>query len=166
MQSIKVKEVMTSDPYTIQPHQSVMDAAKIMRDLECGVLPVGNSTHIIGMLTDRDITIRLIAEGKDAAKTEVNQIMSKNVYSCDEDDDIEDAEKIMLKHDVSRLIVLKDDKIKGIVTLADLLRGKGDQNEEKTVMHQYSPIDEQRAMDIDKRNGAAKKAMIDSNSWV
>jgi CBS domain-containing protein len=163
MQSTLVKEVMTANPYTIEPHQSVMDAAQIMRDLECGVLPVGSKNHIVGMLTDRDITIRLTADGKDAAKTEVKQIMSKkDINTCSEDDSIEDAAETMLKHNVSRLIALKDDKVTGIVTLATLLRAKGDESEGENVLHAL--LNSQCALDIDKRKGAAKKALLDANT--
>jgi len=156
-----VKEVMAADLHTIQPGQSVGDAAKIMRDLGCGILPVGSPTHIVGMITDRDITIRLTAEGKDAAKTEVNQIMSENVYTCDADDAIEEAVETMLKHEVGRLIVMKGDKVNGIVTLANLLRANGDENAGDSVLH--SLLNSQCALDIDKRKGASKKSLMNAS---
>jgi len=161
MQSMKVKEVMANDLHMVQPAQSVKDAAEIMRDLECGILPVGSPGHIVGMITDRDIAIRLTAEGKDPAKTEVNQIMSKNVYSCDEDDAVEEAAERMLRRDVGRLIVMKDGKVTGIVTLASMLRANGDEMAGKTVLHAL--LGSQCALDIDKWEGKPKKLMMNAN---
>ena len=136
MQTLTVKEVMTASPVMIKPTQTVKEAASIMKENDCGVLPVGTPTKVLGMLTDRDIAIRLVAEGKDALKTQVQDIMSKQAFMCEESDSLENAAEHMRKHDVSRLIVCDANLVTGIVTLACLLRNKGDRRRSDKVLHE------------------------------
>lgn len=135
MKNITVKEVMTVNPLMINPTQTVKEAAKIMKENDIGVLPVGIATKVFGILTDRDIVIRLVAEGKDALKTRVQDIMSKQVFMCEEGDSLEIAAEHMRKHDVSRLIVCDANLVTGIVTLACLLRNNGDRRAGDKVLH-------------------------------
>lgn len=135
MHLIKAKEIMTRNPRMIHPMQSVQEAAKIMKEEEFGVLPVGTPEAVIGMLTDRDITVRVTAEGADASKIKVQDVMTKKFITCNEEDDIERAADLMRKHDVSRVMVSNFDKVTGIVTIADLLRNTGDRSESDKVLH-------------------------------
>jgi CBS domain-containing protein len=73
------------------------------------------------MITDRDITMRVVAAGKDPEKTPVKDVMTKKVYTCEEEDDLAEAAKQMIKHEVGRLVVMKNKKITGILTQAELL---------------------------------------------
>jgi predicted transcriptional regulator len=118
----KVKDAMHPNPHIIQPKDTVKEAAKHMKQKNCGVLPVGSADHIEGMITDRDITIRIIAEGKDPEKTHVEDVMTKKIHTCEEDDDLVKASEIMMKHEVGRLVVVnKSKKVTGILTQAGLL---------------------------------------------
>lgn len=135
MTSITIKESMTSSPIMVNPYRTVKEAASIMKKNDIGILPVGTPEAVIGIITDRDITVRVTAEGKDASKVKVQDAMTKKLIICDENDDIEHAAELMRKHDVSRIMVSKLDKITGIVTIADLLRNKGDRREGDKVLH-------------------------------
>lgn len=126
MQTIKVKDVMSKNPVMVKPSQTVRAAATLMKDNDCGVLPVGEPKAVIGVITDRDITVRVTAEGKDAAKLRVEDVMTHKFITCNENDDIEHAAELMRKHDVSRVMVSNFDSVTGIATLADLIRNRGD----------------------------------------
>lgn len=141
MQSIKARDIMTPKPRMIKPTQTVQEAAKIMKDEDFGVLPVGTPEAVIGVITDRDITVRVTAEGKDASKTKVEDVMTHKFITCEETDEIEHAAELMRHHDVSRVMVSRFDKaanyeaVTGIITMADLLRNKGDRRESDKVLH-------------------------------
>ncbi len=137
MKPIKVKDVMTFEPELIDPADSIKEAAKRMKGMDCGVLPVGEDPDkIIGMITDRDITIRVTAEGKDPAKTQVQEVMTRKVHCCDEEDDIEDAAEKMRMNSVCRLVVNKGKRATGIVTQAELLRAQGNRDKGDKVLHE------------------------------
>lgn len=136
MQTIKVKEIMTANPTMIKPEQTVKTAARLMKEIDCGILPVGTPTKVLGILTDRDIVIRLVAEGKDALATQVKDIMSKEVFMCQEVDSLETAAEHMRRHNVSRLLVCDANLVTGIVTLAGLLRANGDLHKSDKVLHE------------------------------
>jgi CBS domain-containing protein len=136
MRSIRVKEIMTAKPFIISPMETVKAAAKHMKKIDCGVLPVGVADKVIGIITDRDITIRVTAEGKDPSTITVQEVMTKELYTCDEKDDIEDAAEKMRKRDVSRLVVTKGKKVTGIITMACLLRSNGHRRKSNKVLHE------------------------------
>ncbi len=137
MMRVKVKDVMTCEPQMIRPTDTIREAAKRMKNVDCGVLPVGESPdNVIGMITDRDITLRITAEGKDPGTTQVQQVMTKNVHACDEEDDIEDAAESMRINNVCRLVVNRGKKATGIVTQAELLRAHGDLRKGDKVLHE------------------------------
>lgn len=150
MKALKVKDVMTAHPAMIQPTQMVKDAAKRMKQINCGVLPVGDADKVIGMITDRDITLRVTAEGKDPAKTTVQEIMTRQVHRCEEDDGIETAADLMREHDVARLLVTKGKKATGIVTMVELLRAKGDTQQGGRVLHELTRAKHATAMPAPK----------------
>jgi CBS domain-containing protein len=127
---------MTPEPFIVPPTMAVREAAKRMKDIDCGVLPVGDANKVLGMITDRDITLRVTAEGKDPAKTPVQEVMTKKVHTCDEEDDIEDAAEEMRKYDVARLVVTNGKKATGIVSMTCLLRAHGDRHKGDKVLHQ------------------------------
>jgi CBS domain-containing protein len=118
---MRVKEVMTGHAEYIPTTTTLKEAAQKMRDLDCGFLPIGNSRQdkLHGVVTDRDLTVRGIAEGLDPLKATVDEIKTSRVLYCFEDDDIEDAAKRMRDQQVHRLIVLnnrQDKKMCGIIT--------------------------------------------------
>ena len=118
---MKIGEAMTSQVDVIDPNTAVGDAARRMRDDNVGALPVGENDRLIGMVTDRDIVVRGVAENRLDGTTSVRDLMSEHVYYCFEDDDLEQAAQIMAEHQVRRLPVLNRQKrLVGIVALADL----------------------------------------------
>jgi CBS domain-containing protein len=118
---MQIKEIMTREPVVIQPDVVLKEAAVRMRELDSGVMPVGRTDRLVGMLTDRDITIRATAAGKDPNRTRVEEVMTPDVVYCFEDDDLRDAARKMEEHQLRRLIVLNRDKrLVGILSLGDL----------------------------------------------
>lgn len=117
---MNVSEVMTKQVETVSPQQTIKDAAELMQQLDTGVLPVGENDRLVGMVTDRDIVIRAIAQGR-GPDAEVREAMTESVLYCFEDDSIEDAAKQMGEAQVRRLPVMNRDKrLVGIIALGDL----------------------------------------------
>jgi CBS domain-containing protein len=114
------KEIMTDHVQTIAVDDSVRAAAAMMRESDIGFLPVCDSDRLVGTITDRDIAVRLVSEGK-SYDTSVRDLMTTAPVYCQIDDDVEQARMLMEEHQVSRLIVLEDGaRIAGIISLADL----------------------------------------------
>ena len=118
---MQLNDIMTQYVEVISPELSIQEAAKQMRSLDVGVLPVCNGDRLVGMLTDRDLTIRAVAEARDPKITTVEEVMTPEAAYCFEDQDIEEAERVMEKHQIRRLLVLNREKLLvGIVSLGDL----------------------------------------------
>jgi len=123
---MQVKEIMTPKPECVSPEESLQDAARKMRNLDVGPLPVCDNDRLAGMITDRDIVINAVAEGRNAQTTKVREAMTGKVIYCFEDDDVEEAGRTMQEHQVRRLVVLNRDKrMVGIVSLGDLATETG-----------------------------------------
>ena len=118
---MQLRDIMTRDSLVLSPETTLKEAAQRMRDLDSGVMPVGENDRLAGMLTDRDITVRATAEGKDPNSTPVREAMTPEVVYGFEDDDVREAAKKMEQHQIRRLIVLnRDERPVGIVSLGDL----------------------------------------------
>ena len=118
---MQLRNVMTRDVEVVRPDASVQEAAAKMKQLDVGPLPVCDGKRVLGMVTDRDITIRAVAEGRDPKNTRVQEVMTEEVIYCYEDQDAEDAARMMAEKQVRRLLVLDRDKqLVGIVSLGDL----------------------------------------------
>lgn len=123
---MKLKDVMTAGVTVVSPDATLREAAMKMKDDDIGILPACNGIKIEGMLTDRDIVIRAIAEGKDPDICKVREVMSKEVVYAFEDQDVLEGARIMETKKIRRLIVLNSDKkLVGMTSLGDLaLHGK------------------------------------------
>lgn len=120
---MQVQQIMTANPDVIPPTMMVCDAARRMRADGVGALPVGENDRLIGMVTDRDIVMRAVADDRAAGSTAVREVMSEGIYYCFDDEDVDRAASIMAEHQVRRLPVLNRDKrLIGIVALGDLAR--------------------------------------------
>lgn len=127
---MKIQEIMTADVEVIPPDASISEAADRMRKLDIGVLPVCDGDRLVGMVTDRDITVRATSESRDADQTYVRQVMTPRVIYCFEEDDAEEAEHIMQQKQIRRLPVLNRQKrLVGIVSLGDLATKTGEEQE-------------------------------------
>ena len=118
---MQVKEIMTPNVECVNPDATVQEAAARMRDLDVGALPVCDKDRLAGMITDRDITIRAIADGRDPAQTSVAEAMTPNVVYCYDDQDVTEIAELMEERQIRRLpIVSRDKQLVGIVSLGDL----------------------------------------------
>lgn len=128
---MKITEVMTRDVETVSPQQTVREAAAFMLSSDAGGIPVVEDDRVIGMITDRDIAVRGVAEGR-GPDTQVRELMTADVTCASEDDDVEDIAMRMSDEQVRRLpVVDQQGKLIGIVTLADISRS--DQGEAASV---------------------------------
>ena len=120
---MQVSELMTRDVRIASPEDSLEQAAKMMAEIDAGVLPVGENDRLVGMITDRDIAIRAVAKGM-GPETKVRDVMSKEVKYCFEDEDLDDVTDNMGDLQVRRLPVLNHDKrLVGIISLGDVAVG-------------------------------------------
>ena len=116
-----IREVMTSDPVCVSERDSIREVARIMAREDTGVVPVVDGKKIIGMITDRDIVVRLVAEGKDPANARVNEAMTKNVRAVKEDSTVSEVLDVMSRAQVRRVPVVNDrNEIVGIVSMGDI----------------------------------------------
>jgi len=133
-----IKDVMSSDPCTIDADKSVAYAAKMMREEDVGLAPIVEGDKLIGMLTDRDIAIRVVAEGIDPDQVTVREVASKQVVTVDPQQDLAEALRIMAKHQVRRLPVVEEDgRLVGVVAQADVAR-EGDDKETGQLVQEIS----------------------------
>ncbi|SFN17757.1 CBS domain-containing protein [Nitrosomonas communis] len=114
-----VSDVMNTNVQVISPEATLHEAAQHMRDGDFGVLPVGDMDNLIGIITDRDIVVRAVAEGMDI-NTPVRDAMSEQIVFVNQDDSLEDAARLMSDHQIRRLpVVDADDHLVGIVSIGD-----------------------------------------------
>ncbi len=118
----RISEVMTADVQTIAPHDSVRRAAQLMDELNVGSIPVCDGSRLVGMITDRDITIRATSTGQPPEDTEVQDIMSSDVQYCFEDQQVDEVMETMRDIQIRRVPVIdrNSHKLVGIISLGDL----------------------------------------------
>jgi CBS domain-containing protein len=118
---MQLKDVMTRDVAVVRPEATLQEAAGHMKALDVGVIPVCDGEHLMGMLTDRDITVRATATGRDPRTTHVRDVMTPDVVYCFEDQDMAEAQRLMQERQIRRLLILNRDKrLAGVVSLGDL----------------------------------------------
>ena len=119
---MKVSKCMTRDVELVSPTQTIRDAAQMMAELDAGALPVQQDDRLVGMITDRDIAVRAVAQGK-SPETPVRDVMSSEVLYCFDDQEIEDVSRNMGEVKVRRLpVVNRDKRLVGIISIGDLAR--------------------------------------------
>lgn len=118
---MRVRDIMTKIVATIREETSVEDAARMMKANGIGLLPIGDRENVTGVITDRDITIRVTAEGKDAKHTPVREVMTRQSFYCFDDQDLEEACLTMEDKRVRRLVVFdRTRELVGILSLDDV----------------------------------------------
>lgn len=123
---MQLRDIMTTDVQLTDPGMNLRAAAALMRDGDFGLLPVGENDRLIGTISDRDIAVRAVAEGKDPSTTAVREAMSDGIYYCFEDQTVDEAAAVMSRAQIRRLPVLNRDKrLVGIVALGDLATATG-----------------------------------------
>ncbi len=124
---MKVSDLMTKNPATARPSSGLHEVAKMMRDCDCGAIPVVDNEKIVGVITDRDITIRVIADNKNPQDVKVSDVMSKQVVTAMIGDDVNDVANMMEKHKVRRIPVVDERGfIVGMVSQADIALNTSD----------------------------------------
>ena len=117
---MKVEECMCCNVNTVKPETTLKECAEIMSKNDIGCTPVCEEDKLVGMITDRDIILRAVAEGKDINTTTAKDIMTEDVCSCDCGCSIDEAEKIMSEYQIRRIPIIEEGKVVGMLTLGDL----------------------------------------------
>ncbi len=141
---MKAQDIMSTNPSTVTPDSRLQDAARLMKQENVGVVPVvesNDSRRLVGILTDRDIAIRVVADGLDAGTTSVGQVMSENVKTCSANDDVDTVMDVMGKEQVRRVPSVDErGTLDGIVAQADIvLVARNARKAEKTVERRSEP---------------------------
>ena len=146
---MKLREIMTRDVVVLQPDDSLQSAAKKMRDRDIGFLPVCDGENLIGVISDRDITIRALADGMDVNIMLGRDLMTSPAIYCFDDQDVSEAAKIMEENQIRRLVVLsrEDNRLVGVVSLGDLARNASTNRSGKVLQKVSEPNDTEKAKD-------------------
>ena len=139
-----VRDAMTENPHSIGHSASVVEAARLMREQHIGSLPITDDEKLVGMITDRDITTRVVAEAADATKTSVGDVYSQDLISVEPDRGLEEALQLMARHQVRRLPVVENGRLVGIVAQADIALSENEQKTGELVEAISKPSDGER----------------------
>jgi CBS domain-containing protein len=115
-----VRDIMTQSVKACAPHDSLTAAAKIMRDVNCGSVPVCENKKVIGMITDRDIVLNCVADGKDCNTVHCHDAMTSSVISCAPDTDAHECARMMAENQIRRIPVVENGQMVGICAIGDL----------------------------------------------
>src|SRR6185295_9736885 len=141
---MQLKEFINYRVEVVQPGDTLQQAAEKMRDLDVGSMPVCDGQSLIGIVTDRDITIRATAQGQDPTMTPVRDVMSPDVFFCFEDQEVEEAAAIMRENQIRRLFVLnEEEELVGITSLGELATVTGNRDLAGETLERISEPDEQ-----------------------
>jgi CBS domain-containing protein len=125
---MQVREIMTGGVEVIHPDSTLDEAAATMKRLDIGLLPVCDESRLVGIITDRDITVRSVAQSEDPASDQVRDIMTPDVVSCFEDQDVAEVSRLMQEKQIHRVLILnRDQRLVGVVSLGDLAVETGNQ---------------------------------------
>lgn len=123
----QITDVMTSNPRTVDSSAPIAEAAQIMKNEDVGSVPIVEGDRLFGIVTDRDVAIRVVAEGKDPQSTSVREIASRELVTVDPDQSLDEAARLMAQHQVRRLPVVEEDgRLVGIVAQADVAQAGDD----------------------------------------
>ena len=128
---MKVKECMCTDVACVKPETTICDVAKLMLNKHVGCIPVcDNNKNVVGLVTDRDLTLRSLACEKDIKQTPVSEIMTTKVFNVSPDAEVSEAEKIMCDCQIRRVPVVENEELIGIITIGDLANNKNVNSDE------------------------------------
>jgi CBS domain-containing protein len=139
-----VRDTMTGNPRSISASASVVDAAQLMREAHVGSLPITDGEELVGMITDRDITMRVVAESGDHMGTSVGDVSSRDLITVEPDRDLDEALQLMARHQVRRLPVVENGRLVGIVAQADIALSENE-NTGKLVEAISEPTERERS---------------------
>jgi len=136
---MKVRELMTQDPATVDSGATLGEVATLMKQQDCGSIPVVEDGRLVGIVTDRDIVIRAVAAGKDPKTLRVNEVMSADPVTVGPNESIKDAEKVMADRQIRRLPVVDDGKLVGILVTAQIARTENERTTGQTLKEISAP---------------------------
>ncbi|MEK6207559.1 MAG: CBS domain-containing protein [Chloroflexota bacterium] len=136
---MKVRELMTKQPTTVEPDAKLGEVATLMKQEDCGSIPVVEGGRLVGIVTDRDIVVRGVASGKDPKNQRVSEVMSADPVSIGPDEDITAAEKVMGDRQIRRLPVVEGGKLVGIIVTAQIARAGNDRSVGETLKEISEP---------------------------
>lgn len=151
--SILVRHAMTEAPQTIGPDMNAADAAGMMRSEDVGVLPVVDDGHLLGLVTDRDLVIRVVAERKDPVEVRISDVMTSSPVTVTPDMRLSEARQLMEQHKVRRLPVTKGEEIVGILSLGDVAWADASTREVGEALRSVSESDRTRDLNEDAARG-------------
>lgn len=126
---MQIREVMSKNVRVINSARNIREAASVMEEIDCGALPVEENDKMVGMITDRDIAIRVVAHNKDPEKTAVGEAMTSGIQYCFDEDSVDEVAKKMRQEQHRRIpVVNKEKRLVGIVSLGDLALGSDDED--------------------------------------
>jgi len=153
---MRVSEVMTPGVRMVSPEQTISEAARLMAEIDAGALPVGEEDRLVGMITDRDIAVRAVAEQKPPT-TKVREVMSQEVLYCFDDQELDDIAQNMSEVKVRRLpVVNREKRLVGIVSIGDLAKGANAASTGQTVADITAPGGEHSQRPGSKRKHAKR----------
>jgi len=125
---MKVSEIMSRNVECVDPDTSIKEIAQKMRLLDVGFVPICEGNRVIGTLTDRDITIRHVADGQNPYRVKARDIMTPNVFYCYADQDVEEVGRYMQEHEVRRVLIFdRGENLVGVVSLGDISKAAGEE---------------------------------------
>ena len=136
---MKVKDLMTQDPATLGPNATIGEAATLVKQEDCGSIPIVDDGRLVGIVTDRDIVVRAIAAGKEPKRTRISEIMSADPITVRPDDSVDEAEQAMRERQVRRLPVVEDGRLVGIIVTAQLARNESERETGETIKEISTP---------------------------
>ena len=136
---MKVRELMTTEPITVEPDATLGEVATLMKQEDCGSIPVVEAGRLVGIVTDRDIVIRGVAGGTDPKTQRVSTIMSADPVTIGADDDVTEAEKVMADRQIRRLPVIEDGRLVGIIVTAQIARADDKRKVGETIKEISTP---------------------------
>ena len=136
---MKVRELMTTEPTTVEPKATLGEVATLMKQEDCGSIPVVEGGRLVGIVTDRDIVVRGVAAGKDPKTQRVSEVMSADPVTIGPDDDVTNAEKKMADRQIRRLPVVEGGKLVGIIVTAQIARAGNERKVGETLKEISGP---------------------------
>ena len=159
---MQLKEFINYRVEVVHPDDTLQHVAEKMKALDIGSMPVCDGQHLIGVVTDRDITIRATAEGRDPTKTPVHEIMTPDVLYCFDTQDVEDAARMMQEHQIRRLFVLnEDEELVGVTSVGELATVTGDRAMAGETLERVSEPAEARSLAQDEIDDEDQDASAD-----
>ena len=157
--TILVRHAMTESPQTIKPGSTAGDAAALMRELDVGVIPVCEDGKLLGLVTDRDLALRVLAERKDPTEVTVVEIMTRGPVTATPDMKLSEARDLMAEHKVRRLPVMKGEEVCGILSLGDVALADASERAVGDTLEEISESDSTRDMSGGPDRGTPDRVM-------